>query len=320
MDDIINELSVKSLEEVIQSYNKDSQEFVNEYINILLKNEFGFITKNSWDYSFPSISYKYQAPNTITNAYLEIDNFNYLDKIKEELSTLGTEYLVLHYNQALSIEDFKFIEKIFENSTISSIEIFSKYSKDVDRLFINSIEYFCKRIHHLVFYLCDHPPFKVKDEFKFLLTFYRHNITRNSCGKVKLKYFNTNFHKITESMNHNSCLHKKISIDKDGEIKNCPAMSQTFGNIKNVSLEQAFNHIDFKKYWNLTKNNIEVCKDCEFRYICTDCRAYTEKTHINDEGLDTSKPLKCGYDPYSGKWEEWSKNPLKQTAISYYKL
>lgn len=85
-------------------------------------------------------------------------------------------------------------------------------------------------------------------------------------------------------------------------------------------MEEALQHPDFKKYWNLTKDQIEVCKDCEFRYICTDCRAYTERSHTNKEGLDISKPLKCGYNPYTGEWEEWSTNPLKQKAIQYYGL
>jgi len=95
-------------------------------------------------------------------------------------------------------------------------------------------------------------------------------------------------------------------------------MSQSFGNIKDTTLEKALLHPDFKKYWNLTKDEIEVCKDCEFRYICTDCRAYTERTHTNAEGLDISKPLKCGYNPYTGEWQEWSTNPLKEKAIKYY--
>ncbi len=143
-------------------------------------------------------------------------------------------------------------------------------------------------------------------------------ININSCGKVDLKYFNTNIQKVVEAMNYNSCLHKKISIDKYGNIKNCPAMPQSYGNIKELSLEEALNHTEFKKYWNLTKDNIEVCRDCEFRYICTDCRAYTEQSHSNSDGLDTSKPLKCGYDPYTGEWKEWSTNPLKQKSIKYY--
>ena len=31
-----------------------------------------------------------------------------------------------------------------------------------------------------------------------------------------------------------------------------------------------------------------------------------------------SKPLKCGYSPYTNEWQEWSTNPLKQKAIEYY--
>lgn len=65
----------------------------------------------------------------------------------------------------------------------------------------------------------------------------------------------------------------------------------------------------------ITKDKITGCKDCEFRYICTDCRAYIEEP----EDI-YSKPLKCGYDPNTGEWEDWSKNPLKEQAITHYKL
>ncbi|HLT42986.1 MAG TPA: hypothetical protein VKZ95_09805, partial [Sphingobacteriaceae bacterium] len=43
---------------------------------------------------------------------------------------------------------------------------------------------------------------------------------------------------------------------------------------------------------------VDVCKDCEFRYICQDCRAYLK----NSDDL-YSKPLKCTYNPYEGVWE-----------------
>jgi hypothetical protein len=33
-----------------------------------------------------------------------------------------------------------------------------------------------------------------------------------------------------------------------------------------------------------------------------------------------SKPLKCGYNPYTCEWEDWSTNPLKEKAIKYYNL
>ena len=90
-------------------------------------------------------------------------------------------------------------------------------------------------------------------------------------------------------------------------------MVQSFGNIKESTLAEALNHPGFKKHWNITKDQVAVCKDCEFRYICTDCRAYLEKP--DDQ---YSKPLKCGYNPYTNTWEAWSASPLKQKAIDFY--
>jgi SPASM domain peptide maturase of grasp-with-spasm system len=133
------------------------------------------------------------------------------------------------------------------------------------------------------------------------------------CGRITENHFAPNLLTFTESIHHNSCLNRKISIDTEGNIKNCPSMSQSFGNIKDTTLQEALDHPDFKKYWNVTKDQISVCKDCEFRYICTDCRGYIE----NPEDM-YSKPLKCGYNPYTCEWEEWSTNPLKQKAIDYY--
>ncbi|MCJ7934915.1 MAG: grasp-with-spasm system SPASM domain peptide maturase [Chryseobacterium sp.] len=174
------------------------------------------------------------------------------------------------------------------------------------------------RIYSLIFYHCSKPPFKAKEEYRFKLHFLEDDLKISACGKVELKYFNTNLPKVLEAINHNSCLHKKIGIDKNGNIKNCPLMPESFGNIQHHSLEDAITQPGFQKYWNITKDHIEVCKDCEFRYVCTDCRAYTERNHCNNNGLNLSKPLKCGYDPYTGEWKDWAENPLKREVIHYY--
>lgn len=210
------------------------------------------------------------------------------------------------------------IDHIFSGSTLQGIEIFSPFHNLVDLDFIQSLDKNTARIYSLVFYSCPKAPFEVKDDFRFAINFTRQVLKISSCGKVNLDYFNTSLPKVLEALNHNSCLHKKIGIDIDGNIKNCPAMSQSFGNIKNTNLEEALKHKDFKKYWNLTKGHIEVCKDCEFRYICTDCRAFIEQIYFDKNQRDISKPLKCGYNPYTTEWEEWSTNPLKQKAIQYY--
>ena len=119
-----------------------------------------------------------------------------------------------------------------------------------------------------------------------LLYFTKQKLSLTSCGVVSPAYFTSNIVAFSESLAHNSCLNRKISIDINGDIK---------------------------KLWDLSKDKIHVCKDCEFRYICTDCRAYVE-----DPDDILSKPLKCGYNPYTGEWSEWSTNPLKQKAIDFY--
>jgi SPASM domain peptide maturase of grasp-with-spasm system len=90
-------------------------------------------------------------------------------------------------------------------------------------------------------------------------------------------------------------------------------MKKSFGNVKDTKLEDAILKKNFKELWNITKNDIKVCKDCEFRHMCTDCRAY-----IEDPKDRHSKPLKCGYDPYKCEWEDWSVNPHKQKVIKYF--
>ena len=84
-------------------------------------------------------------------------------------------------------------------------------------------------------------------------------------------------------------------------------MTKSYGNIRDTTLHEAIEKQGFKDLWYIHKDQIEVCKDCEFRHICTDCRAY-----IQDPNNIYSKPAKCSYDPYTATWGEANptNNPL----------
>ncbi len=90
-------------------------------------------------------------------------------------------------------------------------------------------------------------------------------------------------------------------------------MKDSYGNIRDRSLLEAIQAPGFKEKWGISKDHISVCRDCEFRYACSDCRAYLENP---DDAF--SKPLKCGYDPYSATWNEWRENPAKIVATKLY--
>lgn len=318
--EIIEQLKIHSIENMIQDYAEESQPIVHEYIDVLLEQEYGFLTNGNRNTNFLPLSHQFQNPVEISNIFMEINDASVLHKIKQSIDNLGVKHLNIYCKKELSLTDFQDIDAIFTESVVNSIQIFSPFSSCIDQNSLNILNDTTSRISNLVFYKCRKPHPRTKQQFRFTVNFIQEELEISSCGKVDLKYFNTNQRKVLEAINHNSCLHKKIGIDIEGNIKNCPLMPEVYGNIYQSSLEEALLKPGFKKYWNLTKDHIEVCKDCEFRNVCTDCRAYTERTHTDNQGLDSSKPLKCGYDPYTGKWEEWSKNPLKQKAINHYRL
>lgn len=70
-------------------------------------------------------------------------------------------------------------------------------------------------------------------------------------------------------------------------------MKDSFGHISTTKLKDALANEAFRKVWKISKDQIEVCSDCELRYVCQDCRAY-----IEDTKNIFSKPIKCNYDPY----------------------
>ena len=59
-------------------------------------------------------------------------------------------------------------------------------------------------------------------------------------------------------------------ITATGDIKPCQGLdSIALGNIRTTSLKEAFESSEFDKVRNIIcKNNINICKDCEFRFVC----------------------------------------------------
>lgn len=89
-----------------------------------------------------------------------------------------------------------------------------------------------------------------------------------------------NYNFYCEAKLYNTCLNKKISIDGNGSVKNCLYLDKSFGNYKtNSMLQIAANH-EFTQIWNLNRDSITKCHNCEFRYMCTDCGPFIFNANI----------------------------------------
>ncbi|GEN76402.1 hypothetical protein CHA01nite_21420 [Chryseobacterium hagamense] len=310
----------KSIDEIKHIFNNEYDKIIEDYFNFLFEKEFIFLTHNPT--YFPKLELNFDYPFEISNAIVEISTATKTFEIFTELNNINCKSIEIRIANELFVKNIKNILNYitFHEMIISSISIITNYNKSLNEDCLKEILNDNYRLASVIIFNSPNEHYIESDSKDGRIIFFtvQNFIGNKCCGKISSKYFSTNIQMYTESLHHNSCLHKKISIDSEGNIRNCPSMPQSFGHITDTTLEEALAHPDFKKYWNLTKDKIEVCKDCEFRYICTDCRAYTERTHTDAGGLDVSKPLKCGYNPYTGEWQEWSTNPLKEKAIKYY--
>ncbi len=112
-------------------------------------------------------------------------------------------------------------------------------------------------------------------------------------------YANKNF--FITSLFQNTCWHGKLAITSSGNIIPCIfARNYVMGNIFNIDLNDFLMADNIKKYWYLPKDEIDICKDCEYRYACKDCRPLGESITGNFFG----KFSRCTYDPYKGIWKK----------------
>lgn len=312
MADTIAFMNGRTIDQIIAYFGIEKEEQILVFIEFLIEKEWAFTT--TIPEQFPSLSLRWSIPTTVTNAIIQINSSTEPQpEVAAQLDRLECECLELQFAASVQKNLVREWLNLFRLSTIKCISIYLPFAAANT---IDECRKICKkhyRVNNLVVYSAlKHEHISLKNGTTILFYSNPVDITK-ACGQVYSRMFTLNMHSFTESHHHNSCLNRKIAIDVEGNIKNCPSMSQSFGNIRDTTLQQALDHPDFKKYWNVTKDQIEVCKDCEFRYICTDCRAYIE----NPDDM-YSKPLKCGYNPYTCEWEEWSTNPLKQKAIDYY--
>ncbi len=77
-----------------------------------------------------------------------------------------------------------------------------------------------------------------------------------SCGNIHKENFNGSLLFFTEAQHHNTCLNRKISIDTEGNIKNCPSMKESYGNIRDTTLMEALEKPGFKEYRNINKDQL----------------------------------------------------------------
>lgn len=95
----------------------------------------------------------------------------------------------------------------------------------------------------------------------------------------------------------NSCWFGKVAFTSKGDIIPCIfARECILGNVRTDTKENITAKV--LEMWRISKNCIESCKECEYRFACHDCRPLAKGL----TGNLYSKYPRCCYDPQKGVW------------------
>jgi SPASM domain peptide maturase of grasp-with-spasm system len=302
----------------------EEKQLVTDFIHFLDHHE--LITFLKDPALFPPLAEHWDLPAIIQNAIVDVDSlYHDFGLIFRDLDQLGCQQVQIRsFSNLLQTEDLYRLLAAAQHTSLQGVELLLRYDPAIlDAAYIRLVEE-----QPLISNLTIHGApqartlivdYGVDEEAGRYIRKQIHLVTQVidsqlHCGVLSPQHLNapavSNFF---ETKSHNGCLNRKVSVDANGEIRNCPSLPQSYGNIRDTRLPEAISKPGFQDKWHITKDQIETCRDCEFRYVCSDCRAYVDKP------LDPySKPLKCGYNPYTTEWEAWSQHPLKQKAIAYY--
>ncbi|PSK92541.1 SPASM domain peptide maturase of grasp-with-spasm system [Taibaiella chishuiensis] len=289
-----------------------------EYIGFLLREELAFLCSEAEAPRFPRLSREWLYPAVISNCIIDARHTTahiHADLL-EQLAALCCNHIQFRFFETVDRYWLEQLLDLIAQSQVKSVSLLLRAGADADsegwpdQLLARYLKIQNLTIHGCKASQCiawarpgqARPVWAVMEVLSAL-----------HCGVIAPHYFSPNIPAFTEALHYNSCLNRKLSIDAAGYIRNCPSMPATFGHVDDTRLADAIRQPGFQQYWTLTKDEIAVCRDCEFRYICTDCRAYLE-----EPDNDRSKPLKCGYDPYTATCQDWSSSLLRQATFGHY--
>jgi SPASM domain peptide maturase of grasp-with-spasm system len=265
--EILSEYKHLTTVEILSKFkNSKDRKIIIDYFNFLIKYELAFITTEPD--LFPEIEKVFHQPSVISNSILDIgldSPLENLGKYFQELTILGCKALEVRFFVDVSNDTIELILKKTINSSLNSIEILLPFNSKRDNKWANIIFQNHKRVCSIIFHSSKKEEFNYNEKSKCFVGYIKKKIdSAMCCGNVSMGRFAINISHFMESLNFNSCLNKKVSLDEFGQIKSCPSSSIIYGKIKETSIIDVVANPNFRKLWDINKDQISICKDCEF--------------------------------------------------------
>ncbi|WP_142683047.1 grasp-with-spasm system SPASM domain peptide maturase [Chitinophaga polysaccharea] len=250
---------------------------------------------------FDPMSTEWHYPYHLSTAIIEYssDSPFSLKDVLARIDKVNCPAVEIRFTEAYDLEFYKELCGIFNGMCFRHMDLLIQYKEGQEADFMVAL----KNIHPILFSITQYQAPKDEvvnnSESQYIglkrTTRSYDEIVNNHSVLSRNFYINREFY--TESLHHNSFFNGKIAILKNGMIKNGTNSFRSFGNILETDLSNIHNNEIFTELWGLSKDKIEICRDCEYRYMCMDSRIpilNSENKWVYEE--------KCNYDPYTCKW------------------
>ena len=313
------------LGQLLESVAEDDRASLHDFLGFLLDNE--YVTFVDDLTPFLEIPSRWDAPCSIQNAIIDVNTQHHdYRRIISDLDLLGCEHLqVRSYSLLFAVPDLVELARLCRGTSIQMLQAVIPHDprhSDADYVSLVTSN---RILGSLIVHSADENRRIRVDQgargtSAELVAVDIEMTTKKlesalDCGSITMKELLRPSTLTFNELHHfNGCLNRKVSVDENGLVRNCPAMGTSFGHHRSIALSEVVAGATFQKAWRARKDEIKICQDCQYRYACTDCRAFVE-----DPADDNSRPLKCGYDPYTDSWTDWRDRPGAAPAWETYR-
>jgi len=289
------EMTHLSINELKKTYKGKYDEGIDHYFNFLSDHELGFFTDTPE--LFPKLNGKYLSPYLVLSSVINLNpNSTYnLKDVLSQLISLGTQTFQIRIHKGYELNYLFDCLLLFKESRTRIIELFIPYSQELKKV-IESRPIKDLRIFIYVFLKDKTPKLKLSRDQKRNLSWVNKSLKAYPSEIISKDVFTVNTKSYLEATNFNIGLYRKVTIDYNGEIKNYPDHQILYGNVKQDAIADIIETEEFKRKGIITNDEIEKCKDCQFRYMCLSNSDLNISDHI------IYKTISCSYDPYKDHW------------------
>ena len=293
-----NENSDVDIKGLKKHFENKCDEGIDSFLSFLKNEKLGVLTKEklllrtrkttSWDY-----------PRTISNAIIEVSDLHNYDvhSAIKQLNDLQCEAIEIRFLESVYLDKVMQLLQSFLQSFIKCYILYLKFDNSLNNENVIKLHNAVKQVNRIVIHSTPLDFIKKPGsniENKVIYT--RRKILKNTPESVSSENLVLNVSSFNEAQKFNLGLNRKVCIDSYGNIKNHLLHQTDYGNLNNTTIENVVKDNRFQEKWEITHDKIEICRDCQYRYMCAD------NSDIIQERGKYKKVGKCNFDPYTNKW------------------